>query len=141
MPECEASQGLCGLTIPTPECEASQHLCGPTVPMPECEASQGLCGQRAICTRCVSSVPSTAGVAAVLQAAQALLTERHSAETATALIQTLTLGANFLKNEPSELLSTQTGQCLLLMIKSRPLRESEFLKMCFDDYYSDSFLL
>ena len=65
----------------------------------------------------------------------------QSAETATALIQTLTLGANFLKNEPSELLSTQTGQCLLLMIKSRPLRESEFLKMCFDDYYSDSFLL
>ena len=117
-------------------------------PTPECEASQGLCGRRAIRPRCVPSVPIAAagwrespGAAALLQAAQALLTERHSAESATALIQTLTLGANFLKNEPSELLSTQSGQCLLPIIKSRPLRGSEFLKMCFDYYYSDSFLL
>ena len=34
MPECEASQGLCGPIIPTPECEASQRLCGPTAPRP-----------------------------------------------------------------------------------------------------------
>ena len=88
-----------------------------------------------------SGLEGSPGAAALLQAAQALLTERHSAESAMALIQTLTLGANFLKNEPSELLSTQSGQCLLPIIKSRPLRGSEFLKMCFDYYYSDSFLL
>ena len=113
VPECGAFQGLRGPTIPVPECEAFQGLRVPTFPVPECGAFQGLCGSmcdtRTACLLrpgCCDGPKGESrrghGAAVTVQGATRLRQQRTNCT-----YSHFDSGANFLKNEQSELLSTQ----------------------------------
>ena len=113
VPECWAFQGLRGPTIPVPECRAFQGLCGPTIPVPECGAFQGLCGPmcdtHTVCLLrpgCCDGPEGESrrgrGAAVTVQGATRLRQQRTNGT-----YSHFDSGANFLKNEQSELLSTQ----------------------------------